>query len=231
MLFNAAKNTYRDSIEQSIAFAGKGHDFYTAVKADYLRDIVRLELPKIRVPYLLDVGCGHGFIHTHLKQFDYDIVGVDVATEVIPLAQALNPEVTYHGFDGKILPFEDNVFDVVMTICVLHHVPPKQWVEFLFEMHRVLKPGGIVVVFEHNPFNPLTRYVVANSELDEDAILLSISTLREQMTTAQFSDLRARSILFTPFTNSVFLAIDRMLGWCPLGAQYYIVGKKDLALE
>ena len=36
----------------------------------------------------------------------------------------------------------------------------------------VLKPGGRLYVFEHNPRNPLVRYVIARTPIDENAILL-----------------------------------------------------------
>ena len=39
-------------------------------------------------------------------------------------------------------------------------------------MARVLRPGGIAAIFEHNPLNPLTRRVVSNCVFDEDAVLL-----------------------------------------------------------
>ena len=227
MDFNETKETYRDTIEQTIAFAGKGLDFFTKIKADYLRKIVEAELPEIEKPRILDVGCGHGYIHPDLRRFGFQVVGVEVAEDVLPLAREANPEVTYFGYDGTILPFEDNSFDVALTICVMHHVPPDQWPNFSREMRRVLRPGGIAVIFEHNPLNPLTRYVVASNEIDDDAVLLSARTLRGLLRNAEFSSVRTRNILFTPFSNPVFRAIDENLGWCPFGAQYYAVGKAD----
>jgi SAM-dependent methyltransferase len=225
MDFNETKETYRSTIEQTIAFAGKGLDFFTSVKADYLRRIVEAELPGTEKPRILDVGCGHGYIHPNLRCFGYEIVGVEVATDVLPLAREANPEVTYMGYDGTTLPFDDSSFDVVITICVMHHVPPEQWPSFSREMRRVLRPGGIAVVFEHNPLNPLTRYVVASNEIDDDAVLLPARMLRGILRDAGFSEVKTRSILFTPFASPVFRALDEKLGWCPFGAQYYAIGR------
>lgn len=227
MDFNETKETYRDTIEQTIAFAGKDLDFFTKVKADYLRKIVKAELPEIDKPRILDVGCGHGYIHSDLRSFGYQVVGVEVAEDVLPLAREANPDVTYLEYDGTTLPFEGNSFDVTLTICVMHHVPPEQWPDFSREMRRVLRPGGIAVIFEHNPFNPLTRYVVASNEIDDDAVLLSARTLRGLLRDAGFSSVKSRNILFTPFANPVFRAIDENLGRCPCGAQYYAIGKAD----
>lgn len=225
MDFNETKESYRDTIERTIAFAGKGLDFFTDVKADYLRKIVQTELSGVEHPRLLDVGCGHGYIHPNLQRFGYEVVGVEVAADVLPLAREANPEVAYIEYNGTELPFENDSFDVALAICVMHHVHPEQWANFSREIHRVLRPGGIVVIFEHNPINPLTRYVVANNEIDADAVLLSAKTLRNLLQDAGFSEVRTRHILFTPFADPLFRKLDERLGWCPLGAQYYAVGK------
>jgi SAM-dependent methyltransferase len=110
----------------------------------------------------------------------------------------------------------------------LHHVPPAQWKDFLREMRRVLRQGGLAVVFEHNPLNPLTRYVVTSLAMDADANLLSASMLRELMVQVGFKAPRTRNILFTPFVHSVFRWLDNRLGWIPFGAQYYAVAINDV---
>jgi SAM-dependent methyltransferase len=224
MDFNETKATYRHQIENTIAFAGQGLDFYTRVKARYLREIVARHLPQCTSPRLLDVGCGHGYIHPELVRHGYQVVGLEVAEEVLPLAREANPAVTYLAYDGQTLPFDDASFDVVTAICVMHHVPPQHWQGLAREMRRILRPGGVAAIFEHNPYNPATRYVVANSPIDDDAVLLSSPTLKNLLKTAGFSQVVARSILFTPFEGQVFEALDRYLGWLPLGAQYYALG-------
>lgn len=224
MDFNKTKDSYRDHIEKTIAFAGKNLDFFTLIKANYLRKIVEAELPSIKIPKLIDIGCGHGYIHSILQRFGYDITGTEVAQEVLQLARKANPNVNYIEYDGKNLHFEVNSFDVGLAICVMHHVPPDQWKSFLREAYNVLRPGGIMVVFEHNPLNPLTRYVVASNEIDHDAVLLRANTLRKLFRDAGFTNVRSRNIIFTPFDNSIFRRLDEMLGWLPFGAQYYTIG-------
>jgi SAM-dependent methyltransferase len=227
MDFNKTKDLYRDIIEQAIAFSGKGLDFFTLVKADFINKTIKHHLSDLDKPRILDVGCGHGYVHSKLRSMKYEIVGVEMAKEVLPFAKKENPEVSYVAYNGKNLPFADSSFDLTLAICVMHHTPPKQWLNFLREMRRVLRRGGIAVIFEHNPFNPLTRYVVANNEIDADAVLLSECALRGLLLNAQFVKVQARYILFTSIANRTFRKIEERLGWLPLGAQYYVVGKAD----
>lgn len=177
------------------------------------------------MPRILDLGCGHGYIHPYLCRSGYEIVGVESAVEVLHVAHADNPDVSYVGYDGKKLPFATHSFDVVYAICVMHHVPPMQWPGFLNEIRRVLRPNGIIVIFEHNPLNPLTRYVVASNEIDADAVLISARSLRGLLKQNGFAKVSTRNILFTPFSSRVFRIIDERLGWLPFGAQYYSVGR------
>lgn len=225
MDFNEHKNSYVNIVQASLQLSGKEHDFFTRVKADFLKAIIKNQFKAEHTPQLLDIGCGHGFIHKHLKETPIDIVGVEMAHEVVQLAREANPEVRYHCHDGKTLPFESQQFDIAITICVMHHVTPLEWVSFLKEMRRVVKPGGIAVIFEHNPYNPFTRHIVANNVLDEDAVLLSSPTLKKLMREAGFTRIKSRNILFTPFAHPLFRFMDKALGRLPLGAQYYSIGQ------
>jgi hypothetical protein len=108
----------------------------------------------------------------------------------------------------------------------MHHVPPDDLEGFMGEMHRVTKKGGLVVVFEHNPLNPLTRHAVDRCTLDEDAILLGRSQIRGLFSRAGIEAMESRYLFFTPFAGGFFQKLDRALGWLPLGAQYYVAGWK-----
>lgn len=227
MDFNETKQTYKSTVDKAIAFSGKDLDFFTSLKANYINDVARSELPLITRPKLLDVGCGHGYIHQELSQMGFDVVGIEIASEVVDIARKANPDISYFCFDGNSIPFDDDTFDIVTAMCVMHHVPPKQWPKFLLEIRRVLRPGGVIMIIEHNPFNPITRYVVANNEIDDDAVLLSSLKLKHLLKHANFSNVITRNILFTPFANRFFRIVDKILWWCPFGAQYYIYGKAE----
>lgn len=218
--FNTAKDNYREVIERSIGFAGKGLDYYTKAKADAFKRAVRAYFPHLQKPKLLDVGCGHGLIHPYLHG-SFEITGTDVAGEVLTLAARENPGVSYVPYDGTKLPFADASFDLALAICVMHHVPPADWLKFLGEIKRVVKPQGGIFIFEHNPFNPLTRYVVSHNELDHGVTLLSGGRLRKLMREAGLRAPLTENILFTPFSQRFFIQLDKVLTWCPLGAQYF----------
>lgn len=94
-------------------------------------------------------------------------------------------------------------------------------------MKRVIKPGGRAVVLEHNPFNPLTRIVVARCPFDADAELLTARSAREQFEEAGMTFDELRFVFFTPFDDR-FPWLQRIGNRLHLGAQYLSVFVKNL---
>ncbi|TIP36642.1 MAG: methyltransferase domain-containing protein, partial [Mesorhizobium sp.] len=114
--------------------------------------------------------------------------------------------------EGAQLPFDAGEFDAVFAICVMHHVPPADWAKFSSEMARVTRPGGAVLIFEHNPYNPLTRRIVSACPFDENAVLLSKRQVVHYLRGAGLSGVLRR--------------IDDAFGRIPLGAQYHVLGRR-----
>ena len=123
------------------------------------------------------------------------------------------------------MPYADSSFDLAFTICVLHHVPPVQWPTFVSEMKRVLKPGGLALIFEHNPRNPLTMRAVNNCPFDEDAVLLRSEETEGLMRDAGFQAIESRFILSVPAAGKVLRGLDLVFSKLPFGAQYYVMAK------
>jgi SAM-dependent methyltransferase len=225
--FDAYRDGYEGRINDAISYTGKSRNFFTKVKADYLLDLFMGHFGRGSDPEILDIGCGNAIIHQFLSSRwpELRLSGIDIAASVIDEARASNPQVNYNTYDGAGLPYTDGRFSGAYTICVMHHVPPSGWREFLVEMRRVVRPGGLVAVIEHNPLNPLTRRLVATCPFDRNAVLIRAGRLAELMREAGLHDVWHRSILFTPFDGSFFQRFDRALGWLPLGAQYLAAGR------
>lgn len=87
-----------------------------------------------------------------------DIVAIDISAEMLKRAQErisnYPGNMTSLIMDAHNTTFEDDTFDMVLTVCVLCTV--EKPVEVLEELKRVLKPGGKLVSFEHvQSQNPL----------------------------------------------------------------------------
>jgi ubiquinone/menaquinone biosynthesis C-methylase UbiE len=150
--------------------------------------------------------------------------GIDVSSASIAQAHADNRDVDYRAFDGSSFPFDDSGFDLVTAICVMHHVAPAEWAHFIGEMRRVVRPGGLVCVIEHNPLNPLTRLAVSRCEFDRDAVLLGAGKARKLMAAVGLREIGARYFLLLPWEVKSARRVEGALGNVPLGAQYAAFG-------
>jgi SAM-dependent methyltransferase len=222
-LFDTYDKTYCDVVQSSIEFSGLSHSFFMAAKAIVIRDVVEAHFDA-RKPEALDVGCGVGALHPFVRDQFARLCGVDVSATCVERARADNPDNEYCLCEGTTLPYGDASFDLTLAVCVMHHVLPLDWPSFMRKMRRVVRPGGLVCIIEHNPLNPLTRLSVARCEFDRDAVLLRASRVERLMAEANLKNIATRYFLFLPSATPIARRIERNLGWLPLGGQYMTCG-------
>jgi ubiquinone/menaquinone biosynthesis C-methylase UbiE len=96
---------------------------------------------------VLDLGCGNGRWYKIFKEKKVDYFGIDNSEKLIEIAKESFPEAKFFVGDAMNLPFQDNFFDKVYSIAVLHHIPSDVLrMKFLNEAKRVLKPQGKLVL-------------------------------------------------------------------------------------
>jgi len=223
--FDAFSRRYDNLVNDALAFSGLKIDYFTGVKAAYLRDIARGRLGAIDTLEAIDIGCGIGNYHPLLVPGFRRLAGVDVSRASIEAARERNPNVRYDVFDGFHIPHDDASFDIAFAVCVFHHVPPANRDVLVREAARLLRRNGLFVIFEHNPSNPLTMRVVNRCEFDRDAILLTGSETKRLMSVNGFSNVRTNYILTIPSFNGFTRSLDLILGRLSVGAQYFTCGR------
>jgi SAM-dependent methyltransferase len=103
----------------------------------------------------LDVGCGTGVLAHRLSRRGFTMTGIDPSQGMLDVLAREAPDVEGVRASGEDLPFGDDSFDLAVTVAALHHVAePKAVRGTLVEMARVVRPGGRIVVWDHNPRNP-----------------------------------------------------------------------------
>ncbi len=229
--FSSFARQYRQiGAEELQSISGVDSDYFSEYK---LREIAQWESIG-EEEIVLDFGCGDGnsaqyfFKHCPVKAY----YGADVDSESITVAQERGLDnCTFSVFDGEHLPYKDKTFDVVFISCVFHHIDSSYYAGLLYEINRVLKPGGRLYIFEHNPFNPVTRKIVHDCPFDANAVLVPAKRMRKLLK-ENFTDIHRRYTIFIPRKRGFFwlLPLEKYLFWCPLGGQYYYRCKKNSKL-
>ena len=230
-LFDQYGANYGETVQRSVDFSGLEYEFFVTAKTDLLKRLVRARHGPGGRPSLLDVGCGIGTMHDHLKDTFDAICGVDVSAASIETAMARNPHNEYRVMTELQVPYESARFDFVIAVCVFHHVEMAERRNFMVELKRVARPGGVVCIIEHNPYNPLTRLAVMRCPFDKDARLLSSAKTRRLMRSAGLAEIKVQYFLLFPFRSALSERLELALNAVPLGAQYASIGERPAAVE
>ena len=104
---------------------------------------------------VLDCACGAGYGSKLLKERAGKVVGVDISEEAISFARHhyQDKNIEFHQKGIEDLAFDDNSFDVGVSIETIEHVPGEVAARFLKQLASWVKPGGIVVMS-----SPMLRY-------------------------------------------------------------------------
>lgn len=220
--FDKFADEYLSAHERNLTLTGEGPEYFARYKIEELArryGSSRLSLPAT----ILDFGCGIGSSAPHLKAAfpAARITAVDVSERSLAIAKARFPGVAdFRLHDPERLP-DLAGFDLIFSSCVFHHIEAAQHVEILRWLKGGLAPGGALAIFEHNPINPVTRYIVATCPFDENAVLIPSGALASRMRSAGFSKVDIAYTGFFPRAVRGLRAMEPWLRWLPAGAQYY----------
>ena len=115
-------------------------------------------------------------------------------------------------------------YDLIVIANVLHHIKPVERQDQIGVIRKLVKDEGKVIIFEHNPVNPLTRKIVRESPLDKGVVLLPSAEPFSYLKTAGFHSIQLNYIVFFPKMFSALRWLEPLLSKFPLGAQYAIIG-------
>jgi 2-polyprenyl-3-methyl-5-hydroxy-6-metoxy-1,4-benzoquinol methylase len=221
--FDAVASNYEQLVDGSIGITGENSDYFAAYKARYVANHVADASDGSEVK-VLDYGCGVGLLSGHLKQClpHKQIDGFDVSQSSL---LRIDPFLRSEGVFTSKLADLGHDYGILLLANVLHHVNPNQRRAVISEAASHLAPGGKLVIFEHNPLNPLTRWAVAHCPFDEGVVLLPAREVSSLLSSG-LELLRRDYIVFFPKWLSWLRAFDGFLNWCPAGAQHVTIARK-----
>ncbi len=161
--------SFRESVEATFAEHRDKFNFENIVQ-NHL-DISRFgpwvaqagEYRKIEGSTVLSSGCGSaGDLWTFMEQGAARVYGLEIEKPLVSLARERFQNTIYEKqakidlYDGTVLPFAQNSFDIVFSMHVLEHT--KNVVQYLTELFRVLKPGGVLFLDLPNRYYPIEQH-------------------------------------------------------------------------
>jgi 2-polyprenyl-3-methyl-5-hydroxy-6-metoxy-1,4-benzoquinol methylase len=209
--FDAHVGRYNEMHSAVLTMSGEDPEYFAHNKFEVLQDIIgRDDKP------ILDYGCGIGNLTLLLAGAAADVHGYDPSARSVAVARERAPSATFYD-DFTTVP--RGTFGTVVLANVLHHVPPPQRADVINGIVPLLAPGGRVVVFEHNPWNPLTVRAVRRCEFDKGVTLLTKPEIAALLQASGLERPRSRFVVFFPHLLRHLRRLEPRLGAVPLGAQ------------
>jgi SAM-dependent methyltransferase len=113
--------------------------------------VLNTEKPK----FILDYGCGGGWLSKLLYKWGFSFVGMDISKNMVKNAKLVCHESDFIVCDAMRLPFRDDVFDFTIGISILHHLDLKRSTD---ELKRISIPHSAFLFMEPSLLNPLSAF-------------------------------------------------------------------------
>jgi ubiquinone/menaquinone biosynthesis C-methylase UbiE len=225
--FDQLADEYESMHKASISASGEDPEFFAHYK---IQDVATEAVQAcINIQDILDFGSGIGNSLPHFAKFfpGAAFTCADVSARSIEICRERfsNIRAQYSEISGLRLAFADDSFDLAFSACTFHHIPQAEHSEWLIELKRVTRKNGMLVIFEHNPLNPLTRDAVRNCPFDENAVLIGARDFARRVKNVGWRDVNVVYRIFFPHALAFARPIERLLRKVPLGAQYFVTAR------
>lgn len=230
--FDRYAKDYDLTLDRCVQFSGFSSHVFAARKVLEMRSFFSDRDMSDGALRILNFGCGIGASEPYLSENfpTAEIYSIDISEKSIEEAVERNrllQRLHFSVFDGLNIPFSGQ-FNIVMMAGVLHHIESDKRPGILIKIRDILTSDGSFFMFEHNPWNPLTRRIVRDCPFDEDAELVSPPVSAGLLRQSGFAKLNIRFIHFFPAALGRLVPFEKWLHWLPIGAQYYYRASRGL---
>lgn len=223
--FDKYAEYYDSALQEGLSATGEDSTYFARRRLEWLKAC--LNQLHFRVDSAIDYGCGTGASTPLLMQLieSNRVVGLDISVKSLSISKERFSSARVRFF----LPDEYDANDrAELVFCngVLHHVLPADRIATLSSMRRCLKMGGLLALWENNPWNPGTRYVMKRIPFDMDAVPVSALEARRLVKAVGFDIVRTDFLFFYPHALRYLRWSECLLSKLPLGGQYQLLCRK-----
>src|SRR5688572_13403205 len=217
--FDQYAEDYDAALTEGLSVSGESKDYFAEGRAKWLGECLH-RLGR-EAGEILDFGCGTGSASPYLLKLPgaKSVLGLEVSPQSLKVAERLHGAANVK-FELSSSYKPKGELDLAFCNGVFHHIPFSERhgaVKYVFES---LRPGGLFSLWENNPWNPGTRYVMSRIPFDKDAITLSPLYARRMLKRANFKLLRTDFRFYFPRMLKWLRPLELLAIKIPLGSHY-----------
>jgi SAM-dependent methyltransferase len=223
--FDLHADSYDADLNEALSVSGEDKQYFATRRVRWIAQCLS-ELGA-SASHILDYGCGigdtSGLLQTAFSAGS--VIGVDISLRSIEVAAKRNGTAACKFFGFSEYASLESI-DLAYCNGVFHHIPLSERssaVEYVFQR---LRPGGMFSFWENNPWNPGTRYVMAQCVFDHDAITIPPPQAKAMLRQQGFEIVRTDYCFFFPRFLGALRFLEAGLSRLPLGAQYQVLCRK-----
>ncbi len=223
--FDHHADTYDTELNQGLSVSGEDKEYFAQGRVNWLGHCLG-ELHQ-QPGSAIDYGCGIGDTTVLLRDVFHlsSVLGLDVSSRSLELARLkhASKECSFLSFDEYVPKAE---IDLVYCNGVFHHIPVATRTSVADYILRCLRPGGLFALWENNPWNPGTRYVMSRIPFDRDAVTIPPPQATKLLQGSGFQIVSVNYLFLFPRFLKLLRFLEPYVCRVPLGAQYQILCRK-----
>lgn len=223
--FDEFADDYDAALARGVSVSGEDKEFFARGRIAWLDACLRPLGVSPRS--VLDFGCGTGGAAPLFLELlgTASVIGVDNSTRSVDLANQTygEPRVRF-AVTSQYRPTGD--IDIAFCNGVFHHIPRADRAAALHYVRSALRADGLFALWENNPWNPGTRYVMSRIAFDRDADMLSAPAARRLLKSNGFEILRTDFLFIFPRVLKALRPIEPHVCRLPLGGQYQVLCRR-----
>jgi SAM-dependent methyltransferase len=225
MDFNDFALNYDEALQQGLTLSGETADYFARRRAE---EVARYATAVGCRPHtVLEFGCGTGNNVAHLRATlgCRRFIGLDIASEPLDLARHRHPHPDI-AFKRVAEFTATDAADLVFVNGVFHHLHREDHGRTLDIIYSLLASGGLLALFDNNPFNLGARWVMKRIPFDRDARMVSPYRLARCARRVGFVGLTTRFFFIFPSALAALRPLEPRVEHLPIGAQYCLFARK-----
>jgi SAM-dependent methyltransferase len=223
--FDHYAEDYDAALAKGLAVSGEDREHFARGRIAFLVDC--LQRLRLQPGSVMDFGCGTGASTPFLLSVmgARSVVGIDASPKCLEVARGkYGSEEVQFLLPDQYQPSAQ--MDLIFCNGTFHHIPLGARATAVNYIYRSLRPDGLFALWENNPWNPGTRYIMSRCVFDRDAITLTAPEACRLLRAVGFEVLGVDFLFIFPRALRWFRGIEALVSRLPLGAQYQVLCRR-----